>query len=137
MGSTSKKQARDKDRISALPDALLCHILSFLPTKYTVRSTLLSKRWKNKWTSITNLDFEGGRDFYTDENDLFRIDTWICIAVMRNVVELDVGIFRITGTSFQIPQSLFICKTLRVLRVRSKNVSYDPPTVLRQVASRV
>ncbi|CAN6559753.1 unnamed protein product [Malus baccata var. baccata] len=143
-GSTSKKQAKDKDRISALPDALLCHILSFLPTKYAVRSTLLSKRWKNKWTSITNLDFEGGRDFCTDEKgchgsrhfmnfvgrylDLFRIDAWICTAVMRNVVELDVGIFRIAGTTFQIPRSLFICKTLKVLRVWSKNVSYDPPT---------
>lgn len=65
MGSISKHQARDKDRISALPDALVYHILSFLPTTNVVRTTVLSKRWNKMWTSVTNLDFDDERDFCT------------------------------------------------------------------------
>lgn len=57
MGSMPKNQERVSDRISALPSEVLCHILSFLPTNYAVRTTLLSKRWKNIWTSVPNLYF--------------------------------------------------------------------------------
>lgn len=54
----------DKDWISELPDALLCRILSFLPTTiWAVRTTVLSKRWNNVWTCVPNLDLDCGRDF--------------------------------------------------------------------------
>ncbi|XP_058220152.1 F-box/LRR-repeat protein At3g03360-like [Rhododendron vialii] len=45
------------DRISSLPDELLAHILSFLPTKDAVK-TVLIRRFGNLWTSINNLDFD-------------------------------------------------------------------------------
>ena len=35
------------DRISELPEDVLQHILSFLPTKQVFQSTLLSTRWKH------------------------------------------------------------------------------------------
>ncbi|KAK4428009.1 F-box/LRR-repeat protein [Sesamum alatum] len=43
------------DRISSLPDEVLCHILSFLPTKYAVATSILSTKWKNLFPLIPNL----------------------------------------------------------------------------------
>ncbi|KAL7166269.1 hypothetical protein ACSBR2_037025 [Camellia fascicularis] len=47
-----------EDRISTLPDSVLAHILSFLPTKYAVATSTLSPRWKHIWTSVPNLEFD-------------------------------------------------------------------------------
>lgn len=37
------------DRISSLPDSILHHILSFVSLKQAVRTSVLSKRWKETW----------------------------------------------------------------------------------------
>ncbi|KAE8077062.1 hypothetical protein FH972_015667 [Carpinus fangiana] len=37
------------DRISELPDPILEHILSFIPTKQTLQLSILSKRWQRVW----------------------------------------------------------------------------------------
>lgn len=58
MGSTSKiHKLLNEDRISNLPDPILTHILSCLPTKSAVQTTILSKRWKPLFMSLPNLDF--------------------------------------------------------------------------------
>lgn len=47
-----------EDEISSLPDAILLHILSYLPTRDVVGTCILSTRWKNLWTCVENIDFD-------------------------------------------------------------------------------
>ncbi|KAJ4828903.1 hypothetical protein Tsubulata_043906 [Turnera subulata] len=47
-----------KDRISDLPEVIIQRILSSLEdTKFAARTSVLSKRWKNLWTSVSDLRF--------------------------------------------------------------------------------
>ncbi|XP_030493087.2 putative F-box/LRR-repeat protein At4g15060 isoform X2 [Cannabis sativa] len=55
--TSSSNKAEDEDRISKLPDAIILHILSFLPSKDLVPTSLLSKRWKLMWYSVPTLSF--------------------------------------------------------------------------------
>jgi len=54
------------DIISCLPDSILCYILSFLPTKDVVTTSVLSKRWNLLWRSVPSFDF--------DLNTLYNLD---------------------------------------------------------------
>jgi hypothetical protein len=47
----------EEDIISTLPDAILFHILSFLETKQSVATSVLSKRWNPLWRSVTSICF--------------------------------------------------------------------------------
>ncbi|KAI5393652.1 hypothetical protein KIW84_060686 [Lathyrus oleraceus] len=46
------------DRISCLPSHVIDHILSYLPIREAVRTSVLSKIWKNKWYTLPNLVFD-------------------------------------------------------------------------------
>ncbi|XP_019093595.1 PREDICTED: F-box/LRR-repeat protein At3g59190-like [Camelina sativa] len=47
-----------KDLVSSLPDALLCHVLSFLSTRDAALTSVLSKRWRYLLAFVPNLDFD-------------------------------------------------------------------------------
>ncbi|XP_057426145.1 F-box/FBD/LRR-repeat protein At4g26340-like [Lotus japonicus] len=64
----SKKRATKVDRISKLPDEVLCHILSFLPTEEVVATSVLSKRWMPLWLSVPTLDFVHSRYVYSNKS---------------------------------------------------------------------
>ncbi|KAL6174690.1 hypothetical protein ACLB2K_051336 [Fragaria x ananassa] len=51
-------KSRIEDRISGLPDAILCHKLSFCTTREAVQTNVLSHRWKNVWSSVPILDLD-------------------------------------------------------------------------------
>ncbi|GAU24748.1 hypothetical protein TSUD_355770 [Trifolium subterraneum] len=67
MAKSSKRQkpeAVEEDRISNLPDGVLSHILSFLPTKTTVQTSILSNRWHHIWKHQPVLYFTEFTDNY-------------------------------------------------------------------------
>ncbi|XP_063939925.1 F-box/LRR-repeat protein At4g14103-like isoform X2 [Daucus carota subsp. sativus] len=76
--SEDVSRCNNQDMISNLPDALISHILSFLPTKYAVGTTILSKRWNYLWTSVKNLDFNSslilniGRGYYASSDEFMK-----------------------------------------------------------------
>ncbi|KAM3309725.1 hypothetical protein ACQJBY_030793 [Aegilops geniculata] len=47
------------DRIGALPDHILHHLLSFLPAQAAVRTCVLARRWRHLWRSTTGLRIVG------------------------------------------------------------------------------
>lgn len=55
MAEVSK--AIEEDRISDLPDGVLNHILTRLPTKSAVATGRLSRRWRYLWKHLSVLNF--------------------------------------------------------------------------------
>ncbi|KAL3638524.1 hypothetical protein CASFOL_017895 [Castilleja foliolosa] len=100
------------DRLSALSDDIICHILSFLPTKDSVATSVLSKRWISMWVHVPTLDFDNETSYSEDitrvislhkaQNlNTFRLhyddggctleelQTWMDVVVERNVKFFD------------------------------------------------
>ncbi|XP_045808367.1 FBD-associated F-box protein At5g22730-like [Trifolium pratense] len=70
---------QEQDMINnKLPELLINRILSLLPTKDAVRTCVLSKRWMNRWTSITQLDINDS-DLSYNYNPICSYCQNICI----------------------------------------------------------
>ncbi|KAF3506894.1 hypothetical protein F2Q69_00000110 [Brassica cretica] len=85
------KQARDStngvDLISSLPDVILQHIFSQIPTKYAIRTSVLSKRWKlPRYSSPKITSFR--LSISTTEAKPKQIDSLIEFAVSRSTEKL-------------------------------------------------
>lgn len=76
MAEESKRKAGDEDRISNLPDGLLNHILSLLPTKTAVTTGRLSRRWCHLWKHLSALNFSDNSHLsfipYTQQSERFK-----------------------------------------------------------------
>nr|XP_016451265.1 PREDICTED: putative F-box/FBD/LRR-repeat protein At4g00315 [Nicotiana tabacum] len=152
MSSARNKRQRNHvivDRISDLPDLILCHILSFLPTHYAVWTSLLSKRWKNLRTNVDTLYFDcfnkkwRKRNFtrfanrvlmyqlflnklkkfsllWTKICDKDDIHAWVRWAIANGVEDFNLQKIGETSRRVNLPISLYSCKTLGVLELRGQ-----------------
>ncbi|XP_057772073.1 putative F-box/FBD/LRR-repeat protein At1g66290 [Salvia miltiorrhiza] len=59
MDKSQDSESDSLDRLSELPDSLIISILSLLlSTRDVIRTTILSKRWKDVWTTVPCLYFQ-------------------------------------------------------------------------------
>ncbi|KAI7736194.1 hypothetical protein M8C21_007975 [Ambrosia artemisiifolia] len=76
------------DDISQLPDCILHHILSFIPTKDVVKTAILSKRWNNVWTSVSNLDFDDALLYANETENRYPPEETCFINFVERVLSL-------------------------------------------------
>ncbi|PWA49887.1 FBD-like protein [Artemisia annua] len=141
--------SKNVDRLSSMPQEVISVILSLMPTKYAVRTSILSKGWRYNWMLVTNLDFDDSHPDHgykilssfvdrvlglckTTEIGLFRlcchqlwvqkssVSRWIDEAVRLRVRELDIQVILL-----ELPSSLFTCKTLSKLRIGYNSRDWD------------
>ncbi|KAG2308364.1 hypothetical protein Bca52824_028112 [Brassica carinata] len=70
--SSRNRDAMNKDMISELPEALLLHILSYVPTKDVIATSVLSKRWRSLWKMVPKLEFKSNVEQVSSE-DVYRL----------------------------------------------------------------
>ncbi|CAL9231193.1 unnamed protein product [Arabidopsis halleri] len=141
MSNRGASHRSGEDRISSLPDHLLCQILSNLPTKNAVTSSILSTRWRNIWLSIPILDIDivdvttfvtfASRflDFSKDsclhklklsfgreDVDMCTIKPWIEDAFKRKIQHLEVD-SRVDEMIDMLPLTFYLSETLVSLRL--------------------
>ncbi|GMI85318.1 hypothetical protein like AT3G58950 [Hibiscus trionum] len=106
------------DRISSLADPILCHILSFLPIKDTVGTSILSSRWRNLFaSSIPILDFNS------------------CLSRMSEPTENDNNFLNFVDTFFSNPKQLSLeCLKLNDDWVRKNGIPQAENYVLHCVS---
>ncbi|CAA7019428.1 unnamed protein product [Microthlaspi erraticum] len=157
--SRQSQRSKEEDRISELPDPLICEILSHLSTKDLVKTSVLSTRWRTLWLWVpyATLDssefpcldafvklgdrfFDPVRVSCLHELNLNVIDmnnkggdggasyyhkSWIDAAVKRKVQHVYAQLQGGNLDFYELPTSLFNCKTLVSLRLCLVKVTLD------------
>ncbi|CAA7055750.1 unnamed protein product [Microthlaspi erraticum] len=146
-------------RISGLSDDLLIKILSYLPTKVAVSTSILSKQWQFLWMWSPKLEYDeydytrylqpSLQDFIDKNLPLHRtpvieslrfktiyayiipedIQRWIEIAVSRHVRELDISYLSEEENIF--PSNFYTCNSLVILKLEFVTLTDVPSMVCR------
>ncbi|CAE6006948.1 unnamed protein product [Arabidopsis arenosa] len=125
--------------ISSLPDSILQHILSFIPTKLAIRTSLLSKRWTHVWCDIPSLSLDDETlkaasitlnrftslkimNFHlnsTMKQNIPHINKWVEFAISRNVENLSLDFWN-PGSSykFEIPDFFYVNSSVKQLTIK-------------------
>ncbi|KAK1384708.1 F-box domain-containing protein [Heracleum sosnowskyi] len=154
--ASNTKQAKNSsaDRISNLPDSLVILILSLLPFNLAVQTSLLSKRWRPLYLSLSNLRFsdsngnKSGPQFIDSvdrflvhrENNLdvkelglncagdydhTRVDMWISQALDHNVKCMSLE-FRFNTGLYKLIPDMYTYERFEVLRFKWQILVHIP-----------
>ncbi|XP_028806308.1 putative FBD-associated F-box protein At3g50710 [Neltuma alba] len=126
--SVSRKRNRreEVDRISGLPNSVLLRILSFLPVKEAVATSLLSKKWKRLWLSLPTLDLNrvyfGTLPFFYRfvSKVLKRVDLKSVENSKGELLHLELHLRRLDG--YKLPSSVLLANNIRVLKLTEVKV---------------
>ncbi|KAL9374619.1 hypothetical protein Peur_031498 [Populus x canadensis] len=110
----SSCRSENIDRLSDLPDSIIHKILSLVDLRCAVQTSVLSKRWRFLWTSLTDLNFNGTcMDFtnFLTFNRFFPITfrIWSLIMVIPTI------------RSFSLPPAFLTCQSLKTLQLSGFN----------------
>ncbi|CAK7324196.1 unnamed protein product [Dovyalis caffra] len=72
MEDREEEKAGLEDRLSDLRDNIIHEILSYLDIKQVIQTSVLSKRWKNLWASVPDLNFNSKGDTELTFPNFFR-----------------------------------------------------------------
>ncbi|XP_027150218.1 F-box protein At4g22280-like [Coffea eugenioides] len=118
------------NRISAIPDELLSHILSFLPTRESAVTSLLSTRWRYLFASRPEIDRSPLRKFKLSlmrvvESYRGALDSLISAALLCQLQELEISVDNRSSYRERLsPEGIFTCKTLTSLRLLWRGVDF-------------
>ncbi|XP_010507666.1 PREDICTED: F-box/LRR-repeat protein At3g03360-like [Camelina sativa] len=127
------------DSISSMLDEILQHILSLMPTRSAIRTSVLSKRWRHVWSGTPSLYFH--KDDRPDANsinetlarykapkmmsfrillnkvdDLANMDGWIKFAFSRNVEKL---LLYLERDGYNFPEFFYVNSSVKQLSIYS------------------
>ncbi|PIA41526.1 hypothetical protein AQUCO_02200152v1 [Aquilegia coerulea] len=85
--------------MDGLPQEIRSHIVSFLPTKEAIRTSILSKKWKTVCSSLSNFNFEQS---YSKEGKQLSLQQFIEIIyqTLGQHDESDINIFQLNLNDF-------------------------------------
>ncbi|CAA7024333.1 unnamed protein product [Microthlaspi erraticum] len=131
-----------EDKLSELPDPLICQILCHLPTKEAVRTSVISTRWKTLWLWIPQLklktrEFPDLDAFLSFGNRFFDPTRASCLDKLKLIIHDDYEEEGVDVAScltswinaavkrkiqhldifYEIPTSLYNCETLVLLKL--------------------
>ncbi|KAK7258642.1 hypothetical protein RIF29_24223 [Crotalaria pallida] len=103
MASSHSQSQHTIDRITKLPFFLMSRIVSFLPTKEAVATSVLSKDWEHVWTNVNMIDFDFDNDKDTTQQQQEEEEAkWknkdIVYSVLLCTQDLYLERFRLHGT---------------------------------------
>ncbi|XP_058739713.1 F-box/FBD/LRR-repeat protein At5g56420-like [Vicia villosa] len=110
------------DRISMLPNEILCHILSFLPTEDVYATTVLSKRWMHLPLVVPTLDINDQRFMETRSKSYPNFMMMVCATLFAQMVpryiENKIPITRVTISLYAGVETTLFKNSLTALAER-------------------